>query len=155
MNTRITIVRFLNILIVSVLAGVSLGIWIGFNPMHLTVQTYIEQQQNMLRSLRVLMVTLVFLATILTLISAFMQRKNKSTFASLLVASGFLVACILITRFGNKPIDDVVLTWASTSVPDNWTELRDSWWSLHITRTLTEIIALCLITWTAIKKTSD
>ncbi len=155
MNTRITIVRFLNILIVSVLAGVSLGIWIGFNPMHLTVQTYIEQQQNMLRSLRVLMVTLVFLATILTLISAFMQRKNKSTFVSLLVASGFLVACILITRFGNKPIDDVVLTWASTSVPDNWTELRDSWWSLHITRTLTEIIALCLITWTAIKKTSD
>lgn len=155
MNTKLTIVRFVNVIIVSALAGVSLGIWIGFNPMSLSQETYVEQQQNMLQSLRVLMVVLVFLATIITIIAALVERKNKSRGIVLGLASLFLIGCIVITRFGNKPIDDIVLTWTSESIPSNWQELRDRWWSLHIARTFTEIVALFLITWTNIKKNDD
>jgi hypothetical protein len=42
-------IRFLNIILVAILAGVSFGIWIGFNPMDLSPVAYLEQQQNMLR----------------------------------------------------------------------------------------------------------
>ena len=145
------LIRFINIIITAILAGVSFGIWIGFNPMDLSSSTYIEQQQNMLHSLRILLVSLVFIATIVTIISAFLQKKNNSIFISLLIAAIFLIACILITRFGNKPIDDMVLNWTSGSLPSNWAELRDKWWSLHIMRTIAELIALLLITWTSIK----
>ena len=145
------LIRFINIIITAILAGVSFGIWIGFNPMDLSSSTYIEQQQNMLHSLRILLVSLVFIATIVTIISAFLQKKNNSIFISLLIAAIFLIACILITRFGNKPIDDMVLNWNSGSLPSNWAELRDKWWSLHIMRTIAELIALLLITWTSIK----
>lgn len=146
------VIRFINIIVVALLAGVSFGIWIGFNPMDLSSSTYVEQQQNMLHSLRILLVSLVIIATIITIISAFLQRKNKSIFISLLIAAIFLIACILITRFGNKPIDDMVLTWTSDSLPSNWAEFRDKWWSFHIMRTIAELAAYLLIVWTSITK---
>lgn len=147
-----SIIRFLNIILAALLAGVSFGIWIGFNPLDLSASTYVEQQQNMLRALKVLMVSLVFMAAILTIVSAFLQKNNRTVFIALLVAAIFFIACILITRFGNKPIDDIVLTWTSNSLPGNWTELRDKWWSFHIMRTIAELAALLLVTWTSVKK---
>jgi archaellum biogenesis protein FlaJ (TadC family) len=146
------LVRFLNIIVAALLAGTSFGIWIGFNPMNLSPSTYIEQQQNMLQSLRTLLVSLVVLATIITFLSAYLQKQDKSAFIYLILAAVFFIACILITRFGNKPIDDIVITWTKDAVPNNWTELRDNWWSFHILRTVAEIIALLLVTWTSIKK---
>lgn len=147
-----SIVRFLNILLVSVLAGVSFGIWIGFNPAHLSPSAYLEQQQNMLGALRFLMVFLVVVATAVTLVSAFLQKNNRPVFTALLLSAAFLIACILISRFGVKPIDDQMMAWTAGAMPGNWTELRDQWWSLHIMRTMTEIIALFIITWVSIKK---
>jgi len=148
------LVRSLNIIVAGLLAGVSFGIWIGFNPMNLSPSTYIEQQQNMLQSLRTLMVSLVVLATIITILSAYLQKHDKPAFISLILAAVFFIACILITRFGNKPIDDIVITWTQDAIPGNWTELRDNWWSFHILRTVAEVIALILVTWTSIKKDS-
>ena len=147
-----TLVRFLNIIVVAILAGVSFGIWIGFNPSGLSPSTFIEQQQNMLQSLRILMVSLVVIATLITILSAYLQKHDKSTLISLIIAAVFFITCILITLFGNKPIDDKVITWTKDAIPNNWTELRDNWWSFHILRTIAEIIALLLITWTSIRK---
>ena len=149
-----TLVRFLNIIVAGLLAGVSFGIWIGFNPSGLSPSTFIEQQQNMLQSLRTLMVSLVVLATIITILSAYLQKHDKSAFIPLILAAVFFIACILITRFGNKPIDDIVITWTTDTIPNNWSELRDNWWSFHILRTIAEIIAMLLVTWTSIKKDS-
>lgn len=147
-----SIIRFLNIILAALLAGVSFGIWIGFNPLDLSPSTYVEQQQNMLRALKVLMISLVVIATIITIASALLQKNNKTVFISLLVAAAFFIACILITLFGIKSIDDMVMTWTANSLPDNWTEFRDKWWSLHIMRTIAELAALFLVTWTSIKK---
>lgn len=151
----VSFVRYLNIILVAVLSGVSLGIWVGFNPSHLSALTYIEQQQNMLRSLKTLLIALVVTATLMTIFSAFLQKTNRSTFKSLLIAAFFLIVCLLITRFGNKPMDDLVLTWTKDSIPSNWEELRDKWWSFHILRSLAEILAFLIITWTSIKKESN
>ena len=146
------IIRFLNIILAALLAGVSFGIWIGFNPMDLSPSTYCELQQNMLRALKVLMISLVVIATIITIVSAFLHKNNKSACIALLVAALFFIACIIITRFGNKPIDDMVMTWTKDTLPDNWTELRDKWWSYHVMRTIAELAALFLITWTSFKR---
>jgi len=63
-----------------------------------------------------------------------------------------LIACILITRFGNKPIDDQIMTWSVEALPSDWLELRDQWRSFHIMRSLAELAALILITWVSIRK---
>jgi len=146
------LIRFLNIVLAALLAGTSFGIWIGYNPRHLSVLTYIEQQQNMIRSLNILMTSLVILATLITLVSAIVQRSNRVVFIALVIAALFFISCIVISRFGNQPINNLVMTWTPNSFPDNWDEVRDNWWSFHIMRTLAELIALCIVVWVSIKK---
>jgi hypothetical protein len=147
-----SIIRFINIILAALLAGVSFGIWIGFNPFNLSASTYIEQQQNMIHSLSVLMISLVVTATVITIISAFRQKKDKAVFITLLIAAIFFITCILISALGNRPIDNIVMTWTNNAPPGNWATFRDKWWSLHIMRSMSELIALFLVTWVSIQK---
>ena len=148
----VLIIRFLNILMAGLVAGTIFGIWIGFNPQNLSASTYIEHQQSVIKSLNNIMPILGLITIILTVISAFMQKDNKIIFISLLVAAVLLIISGLVTRFGNQPINAIVMTWDKVDVPSNWTELRDKWWSLHIIRAVTSIAAFCLIVWTSMRK---
>ena len=150
-----SIIRFLNIILAALLAGVSFGIWIGFNPLGLSASTYLEQQQNTIRSLSVLMTSLVVIAFIITIISAFLQKNNKVVFITLLIAAICFLACIFISALGNKPIDNLAMTWTNDTLPKNWTAFRDKWWSLHIMRTISELIALVLIAWTNVRREAN
>ncbi len=147
-----SIIRLLNIILVGLLAGTSFGIWIGLNPIAYSVSTYIEQQQHLVNSLNTLMISLVILATLITIVSAYFQRQNKSVFIALLIAAAFLASCIFISRFGNLPIQKKILTWNVGYVPNNWTIFRDKWWSFHILRTMAELSAFVLIAWTSVQK---
>lgn len=147
----LSLIRFFNIIFSALLAGTSFGIWLGFNPTNYSASTYIEQQQNLVLSLNTLMISLVVITTVLTLVSAFLQRKYKPVFATLLLAAAFLLSCIAITRFGNVPIQTEMLKWTASSLPDNWATLRDKWWSFHMMRTIVELIALVLVTWTIVR----
>ena len=81
------LIRFFNIIFAAILAGTSFGIWLGFNPMNYSASTYVEQQQNLLRSLNTPLIALVVVTTVVTLISAFLQRKNKPVLVSLILAA--------------------------------------------------------------------
>lgn len=150
MTTRI--IRFCNIVMVALVTGTIFGIWIGYNPKDLSAPTFIEQQQNAILALNTLMPILGLITILLTLTSAFLQRKDKIAFSVLVVASVFLIVSGLITKFGNQPINSIVMTWDMNTPPNNWTELRNQWWIFHEFRTLSAFIGLCLIVWTSLKK---
>ncbi|HEV8080008.1 MAG TPA: DUF1772 domain-containing protein, partial [Chitinophagaceae bacterium] len=122
------------------------------NPMNYSASTYIEQQQHLVLSLQTLLVSLVIIATLVTFASAFLQRKNRQILVALIFAALFLLSCIVITRLGNLPIQKEMLTWNANSFPENWTTLRDKWWAFHVMRTIAELIALVLVTWTSVQK---
>lgn len=148
----ILFIRFLDLLMAGLIAGVLFGIWIGYNPQNYSAQTYVEQQQSAIKALNTLMPLLGLITILLTLISAFLQRDNKNVFIALLIAAVFLIVSGLVTRFGNQPINTIVMTWNKVEVPGNWTELRDKWWSLHKIRAVTAVLAFCIIIWTNIQK---
>ena len=150
----ISLIRFINLILAALLAGASFGIWVGLNPTAYSLATYLEQQQHLVRSLNVLMVSLVVAATLVTIASAWLQRGNKAVFVTLLIAAACFASCIFISRFGNLPIQNEMLTWRADALPDNWTSLRDQWWSFHIMRTIAELIALVLVAWTASRNTT-
>jgi uncharacterized membrane protein len=104
----------------------------------------------MVASLQIPMIALVILATIVILITAYIQRQNKPVRVSLIIAALFLISCMVITRFGNLPIDNMVMSWTEDTMPANWMELRDRWLSFHRMRTIVELIAFSLVTWVAI-----
>lgn len=146
------IIRFLTIIMAGLVAGTLFGIWIGYNPKNLSAHTYIEQQQSVINALNTLMPILGLITIILTLTVAFLQKQNQPVFILLIVAASFLIVSGLVTRFGNQPINSIVMTWNKSDIPNDWTTLRDKWWSLHKIRTLTVFVAFCLIVWSSMRK---
>jgi hypothetical protein len=146
------IIRFLTLLMAGLVAGTLFGIWIGYNPKNLSVNTYVEYQQGAIKALNTLMPILGLISVILTVIAAILQKQDQFVFVILIIASGFLIISGLITKFGNQPINSIVMTWSKDSIPTNWSDLRDKWWLLHKLRTLTAFISFCLIIWSNIRK---
>jgi hypothetical protein len=112
----------------------------------------VEHQQGAIMALNVLMPALGLTTIILTLLSAFLQKNDKQVFVILIIAVVILFISGLITKFGNQPINALVMTWHTTNVPDDWTLLRDKWWPFHQVRTICAVIAFFLIIWTNIRQ---
>ena len=146
----LAVVRLANIVFAALIAGGMFVIWAGYDPATLSPSTYVEQQQNAIRGLNILMPALGGITILLTAIAAFLQRKNRKTFVFLVVAAAFLILGGLITRFGNQPINAMVMTWDIARPPADWTGLRDQWWGYHRLRTLCGLLALVLVAWASI-----
>ena len=146
------VVLFFSVLTTGVIAGIIFGIWIGYNPRDLSAMAYVEQQQNAIRALNVLMPVLGLIAIVLTVTAAFLQRSDRPTFVVLLIAAVLLLISGVITRFGNQPLNAIVITWDLSAIPADWKEFRDKWWSFHIMRTISALLAFSLIVWSAIRK---
>ena len=137
------IIRFIGLLLMSLLVGTMFGIWLGFNPSGFTAATYVEQQQHAIRALNTVLPALGAVCILLTAMWAALTKIDLARYL-LIVAIGFLVVSGLITRFATQPINSVVMTWSAQAPAANWMELRDTWWYWHILRTLAGICALSL-----------
>lgn len=147
-------IRLVNLIMVGLIAGILFGISIGYNPEHLSAPAYVEQQQSAINALNTLMPILGLITIVLTLAFAFLQKDNQVVRATLLVAAVLLITSGLVTRFGNQPINSVVITWDTGDIPASWAGLRDKWWSFHLIRTATTLAAFCLIGWVNVYKLS-
>ncbi len=138
------IIRFVLLLLLALLVGTMFGIWVGFNPSSLSAIAYVEQQQNAIRSLNTLLPALGAVCILLAAVLAILSKDDPRTRYLLVASTACLVTAALVTRFGNQPINAVVITW-SVGAPDaNWTQLRDEWWRWHIVRTVFGIVGLSL-----------
>lgn len=147
----LALARMASVTLAALVAGGMFIIWAGYNPAALSASAYVEQQQNAIRGLNVLMPVLGGLAILATLSAAFMQRRDRRTCVLLIVAAAFLIMSGLITRFGNQPINAIVMTWNVGTPPANWLDLRDQWWGFHRLRTISGLIALVLVVWESIR----
>ena len=140
-----TIIRFVDLLLVALLAGAIFGIWIGFNPAGLSPGTYVEQQQHAILALNTFMPLLGAVCIVLTVALAVLTKGDRGTRYLLIATAVCLLIAGVVTRFENQPINSIVMTWSPQAPPPNWTELRDTWWQWHIVRTVAGIAALCLL----------
>jgi uncharacterized membrane protein len=138
-------IGFANLLVVALIAGTVFGIWLGYDPASLSPGTYIEQQQEVIRALNVRMPVLGATAILLTVSSAVLARAERRALYLLVAAVACLLVAGLVTRFGNQPINAIVMTWNAHTPPADWMNLRDEWWKWHIVRTLAMIGGLSLI----------
>jgi uncharacterized membrane protein YwaF len=145
------IIQFSDIVLTGLIAGIIFGVWLGYNPEGLSAVTYVEQQQNTIRALNVLMPILGLISIILTVVYAIICKREKLERNSLLLAVGLLIVSGLITRFGNQPINAIVITWNLDAIPDTWTAFRDKWWTFHVMRTLSTIAGFTIIVWVTIR----
>jgi uncharacterized membrane protein len=137
-------IRFVSLLLTSLLVGAMFGIWLGFNPSPLTATAYVEMQQNAIRALNVSLSVLGLGCVLLTAVLAALTKNDKRGRYLLIASTLCLAVAGIVTRVGNQPINAVVMTWSPQAPAANWTELRDLWWHWHIVRTVAGIGALVL-----------
>ena len=137
-------IRFVSLLLTSLLVGAMFGIWLGFDPAVLTSQAYVEMQQNAIRALNTSLPALGLICILLTAALAVLVKDDKRGRYLLVAATICLAIAGVVTRFGNQPINSVVMTWSPEAPAANWTELRDAWWHWHILRTVAGVGALAL-----------
>jgi uncharacterized membrane protein len=137
------IIRFLVLLLTSLLVGTMFGIWLGFNPSGLSAPTYIELQQHTIGALNTVLPALGAVCILLIAALAVLTKNDTGSRYLLIAAAVCLVAAGVVTRLANQPINSQVMTWSPQVPPANWMELRDTWWQWHVVRSVAGISALC------------
>jgi len=144
-------IRFVLIMLLALLVGTMFGIWLGYNPSSLSASAYVEQQQNAIRSLNALLPAMGAVCILLAAALAVLSKDDRPSRYLLIAAVGLMIVAALVTRFGNQPINAVVITWSAQSPAANWVQLRDEWWHWHIVRSLAGVAALALTVLAAIR----
>ena len=62
-----------------------------------------------------------------------------------LAAALAIVFAGIVTRFVNQPINDQIATWTSSTMPSDWTALRNRWWNWHLARLVATLGAELLL----------
>jgi uncharacterized membrane protein len=83
------------------------------------------------------------LVLILLCIASVRLRPSFYLFCS---ATILMIVTLLITVGVEVPIDNQIKTWTVETIPDNWTELRQTWDRFHALRTLTSILSFISLT---------
>jgi uncharacterized membrane protein len=139
------LVLFAAVLFVALVAGAAFAIWFDYNPKGMSPAFYTEKMQHAIRIFTIPLPAVVVLGVLFTGISAFLARSERPNFYLLIAASVCIIAVALITRFGNIPINNQILTWSISSPPSNWADLAQRWWQLQTLRTVLAIGALAFL----------
>jgi uncharacterized membrane protein len=139
------VVRFVLLLLLALLVGTMFGIWAGYDPSALSASAYVEQQQNAIRSFNTLLPVIGAVCIVLTAWLAILAKEDARARYLLVAAVVCLLSAALVTRFGNQPINAIVMTWNPQSPPAEWAQLRDTWWRWHTVRASAGMLALGLI----------
>ena len=138
------ITRFVLLLLLSLLVGTMFGTWVGYNPAGLAATSYVEQQQNAIRAFNTLLPVIGAACILLTAGLAFRAGTDVRVRYLHIAAAACMGVAAVVTRFGNQPINAVVMTLSAQAPAANWTALRDTWWQWHIVRSVAGIVALAL-----------
>jgi hypothetical protein len=139
------VVLFGSLLFVGLTAGAAYVIWFDYNPNGMSPTFYAEKMQHAIRVLTIPLPTIVVLGLLFTIIASFQARKEGVPFYLQAAASLCVLAVALITRFGNIPINNQILTWSIDSPPVNWATLAEQWWRFQTARVVLQMAALCLV----------
>jgi hypothetical protein len=70
----------------------------------------------------------------LLLVTFFFVEKSKNKGWLIVAALGFLLCDTFIALQYNGPLNDLFLTWTPTTIPANWSGIRDQWLLYHLYR---------------------
>ena len=139
------LVLFGSLLFVGLTAGAAYVVWFEYNPNAMSPAFYAETMQHAIRVLTIPLPVIVVLGLLFTVTASLQARNDGAPFFLLTAASLCILAVALITRFGNIPINNQILTWNIAFPPANWAQLAGKWWRFQTARDVFQTAALCLV----------
>jgi uncharacterized membrane protein len=142
-------VQFTVLVLFALVAGVFWGTWVSLSRSMTTITpaTFLEVGHTMIGNLGGLMSILMPAALVSGIVLAVMlirrgqRRSGVFAIASLIL----LVAALIITLVINVPIDGQIQSWNVTTLPNNWTGIRDRWEFFHGLRTIASLASLACV----------
>ena len=142
-------VQFITLLLFSLVTGVFWGTWFSLSRSMavITPGTFLEVGRLMITNLggpMSVLMPLTLLSTLVLCALFFRRRQARATvFAG--AALVLMVGALVITLAVNVPIDRQIQSWTLSTLPNDWTAIRDRWEFYHGLRTLVSLAALtCL-----------
>jgi uncharacterized membrane protein len=143
------VVQFVTLLLFSLVTGVFWGTWFGLSRSMsaLTPATFLEVGHTMIGNLGGPMSVLMPAALVSTLISTVLLLRRGQTRSSVFAVSAFvlLLVAMIVTLIVNVPIDRQIQSWTTTTLPADWSAIRDRWELYHGLRTLVSLTALACL----------
>lgn len=109
--------------------------------------TFIEMHRPidlLMRSIGPIMFTIMLSLYSLLAILFFIEKSKIKGFL-IVAAILFLLGNTFVALQGNRPLNDLFLTWTPTTIPSNWSSLRDEWFGYHFYRNIFNALQLCCI----------
>ncbi|MBU1175249.1 MAG: DUF1772 domain-containing protein [Alphaproteobacteria bacterium] len=129
-----TTAQVLALVLVGLLVGAMFGIWRGYDPTTWSAATFVEAHQGAVRGLNTLLPAMGLATMVLLVFLAFFARAHPGPLWLYLATLALMVVAGLITRFGNQPLNEIVMGWTADAVPQDWAQLRGTWWMWHLAR---------------------
>jgi hypothetical protein len=117
---------------------------IGYN---ISGTTFIEMHRPidlLMRSIGPIMFTIMLSLYGLLAILFFIEKSKIKAFL-ILAAILLLLANTFVALQCNRPLNDLFLTWTPTTIPSNWSSLRDEWFGYHLYRNSINALQLLAI----------
>jgi hypothetical protein len=104
--------------------------------------TYIESRKLLDKSLRTSLSIVYYSALIasVALVAFCVINPTGVLFICSLVALAALIADLVLTIKGNRPINETINTWSASDYPANWKEYRSKWFMVYNIRQVANII---------------
>lgn len=112
--------------------------------------TFIEMHRPMdiaMRSAGPIIFTIILSFYVILAVLFFIEKNRNKAFL-IVAAIIFLLCDTFVALNGNRPLNDLFLTWTPSTIPGNWSALRDEWLGYHLYRgifSMLQLFALLLI----------
>ncbi len=109
--------------------------------------TFIEMHRPvdlLMRSIGPIVFTIMLTLYSLLAILFFIEKSKIKGFL-IVAAILLLLGNTFVALQGNRPLNDLFLTWTPTTIPSNWSSLRDEWFSYHLYRNIFNALQLFCI----------
>ena len=138
--------QFVTLLLFSLVTGVFWGTWFSLSRSiaAITASTFLEVGRLMIANLggpmSVLMPAALASALVLCVLLFRGRQARASLFAT--VALALMAVALVITLTVNVPIDRLIESWTTATLPSDWSAIRDRWEFYHGLRTALSVAAL-------------
>jgi uncharacterized membrane protein len=129
-----TFVRFIALIATGLLAGCFFYGAVNLVPTfyEVPVNVHLIFRVQLMNHNGVTVQTLMGLSIVTPLIYAWLFRKDRN-FA--ILAALLALTALLVTRFGNVPINQIMRTWTPEMPPENWRAILQRWDFFNLIRT--------------------
>lgn len=145
MQIYLTIAHAVALMLLGLVTGSMFAIWQGYPIVGYSPSTFVEVHQGAVRGLNTVLPALAAAALVLVAALAIAARRQPPIMWLYVIIAGLIVAGGLITRLINQPINAQVMTWTAESLPAEWGDIRERWWTWHQVRLATTAIAQILL----------